>query len=323
MSEMGFQTFIEGTSFDVLETMGADFIIDTFEISAGTYTRSYPHLPQCTLTCDLMWRSTGGARDDPELTYSQSGNSITFTLQINAVVAIVAVPASGNGLADAFGFAASKNGGMLISPDFTPMVLVGIHDIADANTVYQSNVPSGNAFFAFHRADNPQGGFSSDMVLWDQVVQNGYHTLRMQGRSRGGCRVYIFSDMIPPPPDNGFFVYKNNKMVYHSNCLPLRYKKLTRLQINVYSETPLAVMNTISAIRAISTGTTLTTLGYAAGAGYSDVNKKWGAYLNGYQFSSSMTGGGHSSSFDSTLPYLSYIECEYYDKYYKQSLGIK
>lgn len=314
---IGFQTFIEGTSYDVLNSMDYNFIVDAFGVGeAGSRSYSYPGF-----TLSAFMTATGSS-GRTQATVSVSGQTVSWS---NAGQdARVYVSANANSTLNYFGFCLNDyaTGKFKIAPNFTPMNLCQVVDLTPtALQVLRTNVPYGQPIVAFHRA---MGGTEYNHVFFWYVNSGGYWGIRFRDSSIGtpmrATRVYVFSNVLVNAPQYGFFLYEpgGTNMVWHSNCLPLRMTVGSRDN----SPVPLAITGGVSVVRSMPLDP-----GYPNGPGvtqsncYSacqNSNGTWkadgGDLFLTRQYNSGSAGGSGISP-------PAYIETNIYDAYYRQSLG--
>lgn len=315
MSDMGFQTFINGTSFDATNSMAFNYIIDIFVITAGSGSRDYSAYPDSDFSVVCI---NDSLEKDKTFTYSQSGTTLNWTSSFGMRMAVIATPVSGSKAKESMGFAYYADGKIKLTPSFTPMVLFQVLDVTAGLKVVQTNVPAGRKFLAFHRGTDTSGN-SLDQVWWKETTQNGYIALNIDVVNSTGFRLYVFSDIPVNPPDYGFFVYKNGAIVYHSNCLPLIVKVWDRQENanGISSNSPMAVgPGVVSFISGGSAGTAQSSF-ICSSAGFSQsLNPPWRVTAVIY---TTNIGGNPQPGW--SVRYIPYIDTAVYDQYYLNALG--
>jgi hypothetical protein len=119
---MGFQAFIKGTSFDVLNAMSFNFVADVADISgAGSKTYS---LPGFTLSAALMNTFSTAGTTNRSYSVSVSGQTVSWNVANGCKMMVTATPASGAGSNLYFVFTlydySTNPPTFKIAPDFTP-----------------------------------------------------------------------------------------------------------------------------------------------------------------------------------------------------------
>lgn len=215
-----------------------------------------------------------------------------------------------------------------MAPGFTPLVLVQVVDLPVGSQTFQTVVPSDSTIIAFHRRADAN---LMDGVFWSQIEQNGYWALNFSSdlMKQTTTRVYIFSNMVVNTPEYGFYIYANGKIVYHSNCLPLKMLTMDGLGEIGPSTTPLAVCSCITSQYSESYDAIKTYWGYTrSSAGYNTnqyTGKGDGYYVTGNEvYVENMNNIDQHPNFKEgawQVSSIGYIECDIYDQYYKQALG--
>ncbi|AVJ51778.1 hypothetical protein Vid5_gp23 [Pantoea phage vB_PagS_Vid5] len=255
---MGFQSFIRGTSFDVLNSMSYNFVVDIPYVSgASSATYNLPGFVIRATIFDLFSTNRGG------LTYnvSVSGQTVSWNVSSSCRLLITATPAVGSDIAPNFTFALydySAGGRTFkLAPNFTPYTLGQMIDITPAfGQLIQTNIPVGYPMIAFHRS---MEGSGYDYVVYTLENINGFWGLRFRNNFGGipmrACRIYLFSKWLRNIPDWGFFMYQpgTTTLVWHSNCLPLNILDGSAGN-DVTSGNPLAVTSKVSSAITVANG---------------------------------------------------------------------
>lgn len=322
---MGMYAYIKGTSFDVINAMDFNFVLDVFDVNQGSGTRDYSSAPACDLTVVPVNVSTSRGSGN-ELNYSQSANAVSWYSPRPMKMAIMATPKVGaNYPGNDFTLQArdSSSGRLKIAPNFTPFCLVEVIDFTPGVGVYQTGVPAGYPVMVFHR-----GRSNNDRVLYYETTRNGFLALDVRfQQSSIPIRVYIFSNYMKNIPEWGFFMYKNGDLVWHSNCLPLKLNVMKRTSnqspITVTSTNPLAIQSSVTANRNLRiTDAEYSQLYLSSSAGWSQSMNAYVAEMEGYNYIFNIISGYDSIPASWWVPYLGYIETDIYDMYYQQSLGL-
>lgn len=317
---MGFQSFIEGTSFDVLNAMSYNFVVD-FKNVSGNGSSTY-NFPGFTLSA-VLTNTTFVGNADNNYSVSVSGQTVRWSSPRTSRLIVTATP-SGAGIND-FGFTLyDYDAGyrrFKIAPSFTPYNLVQVIDITPSyNQVCQTRLPASQPMIAFHRSTIS----SLDHVMYSEITQNGYWAFRFRGNTglnaMTPCRIYIFSKLMINAPTHGFFLYENGVMVWHSNCLPLNLKLVPNGYVS--SNVPVAVSSGLTGVKFIPRDPTFpgwgTQVFELSGAGIE--NGKYVVSLADRYQEIQVNGQGAPPSFSvATMPY---IETNVYDAYFKQALGV-
>lgn len=221
---MGFQAFIKGTSYDVLNSMGYNFVVEVLNIS-GTGSKTY-NLPGFNLAVSLLGSRTTQGSSVIQYNASVSGQTVSWS-GIDSTSRLI-VFASANSTINYFGFSlndyTSNPATFKLAPNFTPFNLVQVIDLTPGfNQLVQTVVPAGQACIIFHRS---LGGSGFNHVWWQETTSNGKQAIRFRpnfGAAMGQTRLYIFAKMMVNTPTHGFFLYApgTSTVVWHSNCLPL------------------------------------------------------------------------------------------------------
>lgn len=322
---MSFQVFIQGTSFDVLNSMSFNYVADSF-VASGSGSRTYPSL-NAKYEAVILNNFGGSDTNDRNYKVTVSGNKVTWDLPNSVRLVVFATPDAGadthyGGFAY-YDYSAGKRT-VKLAPDFVPYCLVQVVDIASGNRDVSTPVPSGNGIVAFHRGNNTSAS-QLDQMIFDYVVVNGKYVLRVTNNPTGG-RIYVFSDMLVNVPSRGFYMYREGKMVWHSNCLPLNIKKIPDSgNGKIDSDKPLACPSNICASLKIQTDPQFQ-VGYdnrqCASAGY--VSGRWRVDIADTYFSRFID---NETAFRALKPwvlggYPAYIETSIYDQYYRAALGV-
>lgn len=318
---IGFQTFIEGTSFDVLNAMDYNFVVDVFGVS-GNGNRSYNY-PGFILKASMTGSGVSGPDVNSTATVTVSGQTVSWTnAGQDSRVYVIAEAVS---TISYFGFSLNDyaTGKFKLAPNFTPMCLCQVIDLTPtALQTLRTNVPSGMPIVAFHRSLN---GTNYNHVFYSYVDDGGYWALRFRdsriGSPMGATRIYVFSRLMINIPRWGFFLYApgTNNVVWHGNCLPL---KMSAGSVSG-SPVPLAITAGISAIVRIPLDPAFPTGPVEARSNcYSACQNTDGTYrADGNDlFLAMQYNTGTPGGFSISPPAV--IETHIYDAYYRQALGV-
>ena len=216
-----------------------------------------------------------------------------------------------------FGIQLNKNGVLAVAPDFIPMCLIQVIDITSGMHRIVTNIPGSNKFVAFHRHLTQM-----DTLLWTVSISDGFYVITTSGdaENRTGGRIYIFSNMIPRPPEWGLFLYKQGGVIWHNRCLPLSVK-IHKGATELNSDTPIAVPSMISASYNIRLGQREGWYGWrCASAGIIPDTGKYQISLGGSVISQNYYVDGSTYPGSFTLMETAYIETDVYDNYFSASL---
>ena len=322
---VGFQAFLKGTSFDVLNSMSFNFIADIKYVS-GNGSTTYS-LPGFTLSAALMNTYSGQGTSGDSYTVSVSGQTVTWNVKNTSKLIVTATPTAGADSGMYFGFSmydySTNPRTFKIAPDFTPYNLAQVIDVSPAyDQIFQTNIPASVPIMAFHRAT----GSTYDHVWWTEINQNGYWAFKFRSNTglnaMQACRIYIFAKLLINNPVWGFFLYKNGSMVWHNNCLPLKMNILNGGTVTSAAQ-PLAISNGVTSARAIQTDPsvpgTYTTWYECASAGRDSSGNYAATTLDRY-FQNIIPSPSLPPSWVAGT--VGYIECDIYDAYYRQALGV-
>jgi len=313
------QTFIQGTSFDAINSMAVNYVLDVIAIS-GSGSKTYQ--TGVSLSYTLMNTFIGSQTEARSYIVDINGSTVSWSVPNGCMLVVYAEPNTGT-VDDSFGFQLFQyiNGQMTVklSPNFVPYCLVQVIDIPAGQRTVQTNVPASNGFMAFHRYMTPG---RLDLCWWQQTTQNGMHALNFPtaASNQTGCRAYIFSNYLVNIPEWGFFVYRNGVLVWHSNCLPLKIIKPD----SRFSDTPVAVSAGVMSHM-------YQPLDPSYPVGYSNFTCSGAGFRDGqYEFSvtevfqstyiSNPDEGSRMKTW--VVGGVGVIDCAAYDQYYKYALGI-
>jgi hypothetical protein len=320
---MGFQAFIKGTSFDVLNAMSYNFIADIGNIS-GSGSKTYS-LPGFNLSAALMNTFSSVGVDARSYNISVSGQTVSWNVSNTCKMMVTATPAVGAGSSLYFGFTlydySTNPPTFKIAPDFTPYNLVQVIDLTPAyNQVLQTNIPASVPMVAFHRATNN----SFDHVWWIEGTQNGYWAFTFRGNTglnaMQPCRIYLFAKILVNAPNWGFFLYRNGSIVWHNNCLPLKMNILNGGTIT--GGGPLAVTNSVTGCLFQQSDPAFPGIGtqwFECASAGRDSNGIYSATSNDRYAQNQVSGSVRPPTWVAGT--IGYIDTTYYDQYYIQSLG--
>lgn len=320
----GFQTFIKGTSFDVLNAMAFNYVIDVFTVT-GTGSKTYSGVPDSTLSYSMVNVYSTSAKGRI-YTVNISGMTISWNVPNSVKIIVIATPNTGAD-ADYQGFAlynydSSGSRTIKLAPSFVPYVLNQVIDVSAGARSVQTGIPSDIPYIAFHRSNT---GTQLDAAFWIETTSNGYHALNMQQWNRG-CRVYLFAKRLINIPEFGFYLYSptTHEMVWHSNCLPLNVLSFPSGSGSVSSANPLAVTNGVTSVIQMAQDPTVpgsTGYIYRSCASAGKVNSTtWQAQI-GYTYDAELI-SQTDTSFNWAAGGAKYIDCNIYDQYYQQALGL-
>lgn len=321
---MGFQAFIKGTSFDVLNAMSFNFVADVVNIS-GTSSKTYS-LPGFNLSAALMNTFSTAGTDSRSYSVSVSGQTVSWNVANACKMMVTATPASGAGSNLYFGFTlydySTNPPTFKIAPDFTPYNLVQVIDLTPGyGQILPTKIPASVPMIAFHRA--PSGGY--DHVWWEEVNQNGYWSLKFRGNTglnaMQPCRIYLFAKMMINAPNWGFFLYRQGQMVWHNNCLPLKMNILNGGTVT--SSAPLASTNGVTSCLFQMNDPAFPGNGiqwFECASGGTNSSGVYAATANDRYQQNQVTGSSRPATWVAGT--IGYIECNVYDAYYSQALGL-
>lgn len=312
----GLQTFVKGTSYDVVNSMDFNFVFDIFNANAGSGSRSYNNLPSCSF--ELVPISNLASTGSRTFSFSQSGKTVTWSSSTAVKVAVIATPKVGAEFPENnFGFRYYKNKIPYLSPNFVPFSLVQVLNVTPSTgAIIRTNVPAGKNVLVFHR-----GVSGIDDFWYTETTQAGFVALNVAfSRENTPARIYVFAQYLVNVPEHGFFMYRKGEMVWHSKCLPLRLQVINVPEDSfvVRKNTPMAIMSTVSGNLNLQLGGS----GYrriftAPAAGWSGT--QYEASTMGYRYINDIMSGSPPGGW--RMPYVGYIDTAIYDKYYKSALG--
>lgn len=319
------QTFIAGTSFDAINSMAVNYVMDVIDIS-GSGSRTYP--AGCTYQASLIIETAVSALPTSNpYQVTVSGNIVSWSVATPVRLVVLATPNTGTDSSyfgqSLYSYDAYGNKTVKLAPDFVPFCLVDVIDVPPGGQLIQTRIPVSNKIVTFHRLPNADGRLSTS--VYSVVNSGGYHafSFNASGINQTGCRIYVFSNYLVNIPDWGFFVYRDGTLVWHSNCLPLNMGLMTG---DLESATPLAVTPGVTSVVFIPADPASPKSGgylnsSCSAAGYK--NGVWQATIANV-FSSRIISGQEA---DAVKPwairgYVGYIDCSIYDQYYRYALGL-
>ncbi|MBJ8684426.1 hypothetical protein [Citrobacter koseri] len=317
------QMFIEGTSFDAANAMSFTYVIDFLTVS-GTGSKTY-NTSGFDLSVVGMNSTLAPTNTQSTIDASISGTTLTWNTDVPLRLVVTATARQGaNSGYSGFALYTYPNNQRTIklAPDFTPFVLSAVINIEPGARTVDTGVAVGDGVIIFMRNRNNQGGACSRSHF--TLLEPGTYKMQFTAAANNQfpTRAYVFSRKLPPTPKNGFYLYKDGVMVWHSNCLPLDAKFIN--QSYVESDYPLAVTTGITNFIYIPQDPTVPEYGFqnygCSGAGIG-TNGKW--RTNNTEVYQSFLG-----NVGIPLPKgwvvgtrVMYIECSNYDNYYTYSLG--
>lgn len=307
----GFTSYLTGTNYDVINSMSFNFVMDIIDASAGNGSKTYDGPSMNYTAVQLVFNQGTGSRS---FSYSQSGNTLNWSSTVECKIVVYAVPTSS---APYVGFQLyNSDGTVKIAPNYTPISLAQIIDVTPTKgQIITTNVTQGRRFIAFHRATSS----AMSKVLLQQGTSNGKVSLNVLfADGTTPIRLYIFSDELVNQPVGGFFMYWNDKVVWHSNCLPLNIISSTAAQVT--SSNPIACISCIGAnLNPAPTPSNHDSIFLATAAG--TLNSQYTCQKSGWEYVHNFNVSGPAPS-GWTIPNLGYIDTSVYDQYYKQALGL-
>lgn len=319
------QTFIAGTSFDAINSMAVNYVMDVIDIS-GSGSKAYP--AGCTYQANLMIETAVSAlpTNNP-YQVTVSGNVVSWNVATPVRLVVLAMPNTGTDSSyfgqSLYSYDAYGNRTVKLAPDFVPFCLVDVIDVPPGGQLIQTRIPVSHKIVTFHRLPNADGRLSTS--VYSVVNSGGYHafSFNASGITQTGCRIYVFSNYLVNIPDWGFFVYRDGTLVWHSNCLPLNMGLMTG---DMSSATPLAVTPGVTSLIYIPADPSVPTAGgylntSCSAAGYR--NGTWQAVIANV-FSSRIISSQEAASVRpwAIRGYVGYIDCSIYDQYYPYALGL-
>ncbi|NIF03307.1 hypothetical protein F3J38_25205 [Pantoea sp. Acro-805] len=320
----GYYAYIDGTTYDAVNSMNYGFVVDIAVVS-GSGSKSYSYAG-FTLTAFLVGGAVIQGTAQKSGTVTISGQTVSWS-GVEGTVPKLVVYATANATLKYDGFVYNdytKNPPVMkLAPPFTPLALTQVIDLTPGyGQVLQTSVPYGAAFIAFHRS-TASSGF--DHVMWDEINQNGFWSLRFRPAidgsiAMGPCRIYVFSKTLVNIPSAGFFMYLDGQIVWHNNCLPLEM----RVGGKSGQSTPVAITAGASVLVNIPWDPTYPIQGqsryncYSAGINSQGLFEASGADLYAAREYKSV---GNAPPGSSMGPPAS-INTSVYDTYYRQALGV-
>lgn len=321
------QTFIQGTSFDAINSMAVNYVMDVVDIS-GSGSRTYP--VGCTYQAAFIIESviqTMPTRDPYQLNIS--GNTVYWNVATPIRMVVFASPVSGRD-SDYFGFSLySYDSGaktVKLAPDFTPYCLVAVIDVPPGSQSIATSIPLSQKIVTFVRARDgdtarmPTSFYSSQ---YNAGGNYGFSFVQEGGMTQSGCRMYIFSNYLVNIPSHGFFLYRDGNMVWHSNCLPLNMGLFAGDQTFGY---PIAVTPGVTAGIAIPQDPSNPQYDAYLQMNCSSAGIKNGVWTasSAVIFSTRVIGSGEYAAFKpwAISGKVGIIDCRIYDQYYPYALGL-
>lgn len=220
-----------------------------------------------------------------------------------------------------------SDGRWFASPEFTPYVLVSVIDQAIAvgqsssGLNIQTSVPNAENALLFHRMVDKKAGIACQLINGtngNKVINVSAYLSDASAGTTGTftIRFYVFASYVAYTPRYGIAFFRNNKMVYCGNCLPLQLKLFTSPKTDPSPSVAKAVMFAFTGLTSNPIpGQTSGTITVISG---------WGTLPGGQALSTpyqSYSGGAAPTTSKPTLTCV-YIETGFYDSYYRQSLGL-
>ncbi|ADU71565.1 hypothetical protein [Pantoea sp. At-9b] len=315
----GFTAYIDGTTYDAINSMSFNFVVDILTVSgAGSKTYS---LPGFSLTAAILGGRTTYGSSQITFGTSVSGQVVSWSGvdTVSKVVVVATATTTGNYAGFVLNDYSVNPPVFKIAPPFTPFSLAQVIDLTPTGgQILQTNVPASMPFIAFHRS-TLASGFNN--VWWTEITQNGYWALQFRGNfgsAMSATRIYVFSKMMVNTPAAGFFMYDNGQIVWHQNCLPL---KLT-VGSTTTSDVPVAITSGVSVVVAIPvTGNSgyVRYNCYSAGFNISGTSKYEAQGGNTYN---QVSYDNQQAPYQYSCSPPAYIETNIYDTYYHQALGV-
>ncbi|QKJ87397.1 hypothetical protein PMPD1_2455 [Paramixta manurensis] len=228
-------------------------------------------------------------------------------------------------MASAYGMELRRDdGSWFASPDYTPLNLVQVIDQSfprnnAVNINVQTNVPNAQQCLVFVRSVTQTGC----CIYKVNNGANGFKVINLTSTygssqfSSISFRFYVFSDFVAFAPNYGIFFYRNGKMIYCGNCLPLQIKWYAANATNPGKSAAVmpgyATLNANAGPPGPGGGATLILL------------MGWVGQSNGISQSVYLEVNRNSNTPIITPPNAKgvlYIETALYDQYYRQSLGL-
>jgi len=317
----GFQSFINGTSFDAVNAMSYNFIVDVATVS-GSGSKTY-NLNGFTISAVIIGGRTSAGTSQITYTVSVSGQTVSWSgVDISSKLIVTATPTTTLNYGGFVYNDYSANPPVFkLAPTFTPFNLVQVIDLTPAfGQIIQTNVPVSIPFIAFHRS-LASSGFNH--VWWTEINQNGYWALQFRpnfGNAMTATRIYVFAKMMVNVPTGGFFMYDNGMIVWHSNCLPLQMQSGSTTNAGQ----PVASTSGVSVVVSQpydpaypNTGVTMYNC-YSGGVNSSGNYEASGGDL--FSSANYQVPQGRPPGYSCGPP--GFIYCNVYDSYYRQALGI-
>ena len=320
------QTFIAGTSFDAINSMAVNYVMDVLDIS-GTGSKSYP--AGCTYQASLIIESVVQVMPTTNpYQINISGNTVSWNVATPIRLVVLAMPNTGTDSSyfghSLYSYDAYGNKTVKLAPDFVPFCLVNVIDVPPGSQNIQSSVPLGQKIVTFIRARD--GDARMPTSFYQQYNAGGYYGfsfVETGGMTQTGCRLYIFSNYLVNIPTHGFFLYRDGAMVWHSNCLPLNMQLLAG---DATSATPMAVTPGITSGIYIPQDPSNPQYG-----GYLNMNCSSAGISNGVWkassavvYSSRIISSSEATAFKpwAISGRVGFIDCSIYDQYYPYALGL-
>lgn len=315
MSDFGLYTYINGTSFNAANAISERYIIDVIYNVQGSGSRSYQSGLNLSFRC-----ISGVSGGNQTFNVTVSGSTINWNLTGMTTI-VVYIDGVNNDLIEDFGIQVYKNNKLIMTPKATPYALVKVLNLPAGNFgLYVTDLNYDDNHMVFFRNSNTAGGgpFGSGTLYTLQRTQSGKLALECIVNNTP-IRIYFFSKNIVNAPEWGLFVYNENKMVWHSNALPLIIEEGPYAQ-NI--STPYAVASmTSSYVEIQNPGVPRFDYIYrCSGAGPNQDGTGYIVQTNGYGYNMGFAAGNAQHRWG--IPNIPVIKTDIYDQYYQQSLGV-
>ena len=150
------QAFIRGTSFDAINSMAVNYVMDVLDIS-GSGSKAYPG--GCTYQANLMIETAVSVlpTNNP-YQVNVAGNVVSWNVATPVRLVVLATPNTGTD-SSYFGYSlysydANGNKTVKLAPDFVPFCLVDVIDVPPGGQLIQTRIPVRHKIVTFHRLPN-------------------------------------------------------------------------------------------------------------------------------------------------------------------------
>lgn len=84
----GIQTFINGTSFDAINSIDFNYIIDIFSVASGSGEKEYPLETGITISASIYNSVSSFHPGEPDFSVSVSGNKVSWSFPHEGMIIV-------------------------------------------------------------------------------------------------------------------------------------------------------------------------------------------------------------------------------------------